>query len=253
MADSIDKSTDNSTAATPAALAITKLTIIHNHPDWIIVNKPAGISMQQEQGQPNEASLLQHAVATIQEIESETIKLWPVHRLDKATSGLVIFAKSAQAAAIFTPLFSQQEVKKHYIAIALGKPKKKQGWVKGDMEKGRNGSWLLARTNANPAITQFSSCAIEVEKKEAKRLYLIKPKTGKTHQIRVALKSIGCSILGDVRYKGGPADRCYLHAINLSFQWKGQTVDVTALPEQGFWPELASVDLLAELDLGFKS
>ncbi|MBL4797973.1 MAG: TIGR01621 family pseudouridine synthase [Oleispira sp.] len=237
----------NSTPATP------KLTIIHNHPDWIIVNKPGGISMQQEQGQPNEASLLQHAVAAIQKIESNTTKLWPVHRLDKATSGLVIFAKSAQAAATFTPLFSQQEVKKHYIAIALGKPKKKQGWVKGDMEKGRNGSWLLTRTHTNPAVTQFSSCAIEIEKKEAKRLYLIKPKTGKTHQIRVALKSIGCPILGDVRYKGALADRCYLHAITLSFQWQGQTVNFTALPEQGSWPELASLDLLAELKLGLDS
>lgn len=223
------------------------LTIIHNHPDWIIVNKPAGISMQQEQGLPNEASLLQCALASIQAIDTSVIKLWPVHRLDKATSGLVIFAKSAKAAADFTPMFSQQEVTKHYIALALGKPKKKQGWVKGDMEKGRNGSWLLARTQTNPAITQFTSCAIEVEKKEAKRLYLIKPKTGKTHQIRVALKSIGCPILGDTRYKGEKSDRCYLHALALSFNWQGEVCNFKAEPEQGTWPVLASEELLAEL------
>mgnify|MGYP006088879347 FL=1 len=223
------------------------LTIIHNHPDWIIVNKPAGISMQQEQGLPNEASLLQCALASIQAIDACIIKLWPVHRLDKATSGLVIFAKSAKAAADFTPMFSQQEVTKHYIALALGKPKKKQGWVKGDMEKGRNGSWLLARTQTNPAITQFTSCAIEVEKKEAKRLYLIKPKTGKTHQIRVALKSIGCPILGDTRYKGEKSDRCYLHALALSFNWQGEVCNFKAEPEQGTWPVLASEELLAEL------
>ena len=223
------------------------LTIIHNHPDWIIVNKPVGISMQQEQGLPNEPSLLQCALASIQAIDSSIIKLWPVHRLDKATSGLVIFAKSAKAAADFTPMFSQQQVTKHYIALALGKPKKKQGWVKGDMEKGRNGSWLLARTQANPAITQFTSCAIEVEKKEAKRLYLIKPKTGKTHQIRVALKSIGCPILGDTRYKGAAADRCYLHALALSFNWQGEVFNFKAEPEQGSWPVLASQELLADL------
>ena len=223
------------------------LTIIHNHPDWIIVNKPAGISMQQEQGLPNEASLLQCALASIQAIDACIIKLWPVHRLDKATSGLVIFAKSAKAAADFTPMFSQQEVTKHYIALALGKPKKKQGWVKGDMEKGRNGSWLLARTQTNPAITQFTSCAIEIEKKEAKRLYLIKPKTGKTHQIRVALKSIGCPILGDTRYKGEKSDRCYLHALALSFNWQDEVCNFKAEPEQGTWPILASEELLAEL------
>ena len=203
--------------------------------------------MQQEQGLPNEASLLQCALASIQAIDACIIKLWPVHRLDKATSGLVIFAKSAKAAADFTPMFSQQEVTKHYIALALGKPKKKQGWVKGDMEKGRNGSWLLARTQTNPAITQFTSCAIEVEKKEAKRLYLIKPKTGKTHQIRVALKSIGCPILGDTRYKGEKSDRCYLHALALSFNWQGEIFNFKAEPEQGTWPVLASEELLAEL------
>lgn len=229
--------------------ALPRLTIIQNHSDWIIVNKPAGISMQQEQGQPNVASLLQHAVATLQEIEPKTTKLWPVHRLDKATSGLVIFAKSAQAAADFTPLFSEHAIKKHYIAIALGKPKKKQGWVKGDMEKGRNGSWLLTRTHTNPAVTQFQSCALETELKDAKRLYLIKPKTGKTHQIRVALKSLGCPILGDLRYKGAVSDRCYLHAIALSFEWKAQTFSFAALPEQGNWPDLINIDLLASLEL----
>jgi len=240
--------TNNPPVIAPSTDALKQLTVIHNHPDWVIVNKPAGISMQQEQGLPDEPSLLQCAVSTMQGIEPSTIKLWPVHRLDKATSGLVIFAKSAQAAAGFTPLFSQQEVKKHYIAIALGKPKKKQGWVKGDMEKGRNGSWLLARTLTNPAITQFLSCAIEVEEKEGKRLYLIKPKTGKTHQIRVALKSIGCPILGDIRYKGAQSDRCYLHAAALSFSWQGKDFNFTARPQQGLWPKLSDLDLLADLD-----
>ena len=225
----------------------TQLAIIHNHEDWVIVNKPAGISMQQELVQPNDISLLQHALSALQKVETNISKLWPVHRLDKVTSGLVIFAKSAEAAAAFTPMFSEQRVQKHYIAIALGKPKKKQGWIKGDMEKGRNGSWLLTRSMNNPAITQFNSCAIEIENKDAKRLYVIKPKTGKTHQIRVALKSIGCPILGDERYKGAQADRCYLHALNLSFSWKDQIFHFSALPEQGSWPELSDLELVSEL------
>lgn len=234
---------DTSSTATESP----QLTIIHNHADWIIVNKPAGVSMQQEQGQPNDISLLQHALSALQKVESHITKLWPVHRLDKVTSGLVIFAKSAQAAALFTPMFSEQKVQKHYIALALGKPKKKQGWIKGDMEKGRNGSWLLTRKMNNPAITQFNSCVIQAETRDAKRLYAIKPKTGKTHQIRVALKSIGCPILGDERYKGAQADRCYLHALSLFFTWKEQEFRFSALPEQGTWPELSSLDLVSEL------
>ncbi len=221
------------------------VVIVHNHPDWVIVNKASGISMQHEQGDTNTLSLLQHALAEIQKIDLSITRLWPVHRLDKDTSGLVIFAKTAAAAAEFGQMFSQHQVEKHYIAIALGKPKKKQGWVKGDMEKGRNGSWLLKRSQDKPAITYFTSSAIEVGKVIAKRLYLIQPKTGKTHQIRVALKSLGCAILGDKRYKGVEADRCYLHAFALTFNWQGKNQNFQCEPEQGSWPKLNDQDLLS--------
>jgi tRNA pseudouridine32 synthase/23S rRNA pseudouridine746 synthase len=219
-------------------------TIIHSHNDWIIVNKLAGISMQQEQGNSSSCSLLQQALTEAQKFDPSITRLWPVHRLDKATSGLVIFAKSAKAAAQFGELFAHQKIEKHYLAIALGKPKKKQGWVKGDMEKGRNGSWLLKRSQQKPAITYFTSCALETESKQAKRLYLVAPKTGKTHQIRVALKSLGCAILGDVRYKGLAADRCYLHAFSLSFIWQNKLIEFQCLPEQGNWPALNDLAIL---------
>jgi len=221
------------------------ISIIHNHADWIIVNKPSGISMQHEQGDISSASLQQVALAEIKKIEAKTIKLWPVHRLDKATSGLVIFAKNAAAAAEFGQLFSQHKVEKHYLAIALGKPKKKQGWVKGDMVKGRNGSWLLTREQKNPASTYFTSTALETDQAIAKRLYLVQPKTGKTHQIRVALKSLGCAILGDERYKGAAADRCYLHAFSLVFNWQDQVMRFQCEPIQGQWPDFSKIELLS--------
>jgi tRNA pseudouridine32 synthase/23S rRNA pseudouridine746 synthase len=221
------------------------ITIIHNHADWVIVNKPTGISMQHEQGDISTLNLQQRVLAEVKKIEANITRLWPVHRLDKATSGLVIFAKSAAAAATFGELFSQHNVEKHYVAIALGKPKKKQGWVKGDMEKGRNGSWLLTRTQLNPASTYFTSTALEAEQNMAKRLYLIQPKTGKTHQIRVALKSLGCAILGDQRYKGAAADRCYLHAFSLSFNWQDHVMNFICEPEFGEWPNFDQIDLLS--------
>lgn len=231
--------------APSSQLLSTQVPLVHNHPDWIIVNKPCGISMQHEQGNTNIANLQQYALTEIQKTDIDVVRLWPVHRLDKATSGLVIFAKNAAAAAKFGELFSQHKVTKHYLAIALGKPKKKQGWIKGDMEKGRNGSWLLKRSQHNPAITYFTSVALEVEQKIAKRMYLIQPKTGKTHQIRVALKSLGCPILGDKRYKGAEAERCYLHALALSFSWQGQLMNFQCEPEQGVWPKLSSIEFLA--------
>lgn len=236
------------------------LSIVHNHADWVVVNKPAGISMQQEQGEPNSLSLLQLSLAAVQNIDLSTTRLWPVHRLDKATSGLVIFAKSAAAAAQFGELFSTQQISKLYLAIALGKPKKKQGWVKGDMEKGRNGSWLLTRSQNNPAITYFNSCAIQTDisnidnpsipnNNPSKRLYLVTPKTGKTHQIRVALKSLGCAILGDERYKGAVDNRCYLHAFRVVFNWQGIEHQFQCEPAQGNWPDFKQIEMLNEFFL----
>lgn len=229
----------------PTALTdASHLTIVHNHPDWIVVNKPSGVSMQKELESPENPSLLQLSLSAIQALDSSVSRLWPVHRLDKATSGLVIFAKSAQSAALFGQIFSEHLINKHYIAIALGKPKKKQGWIKGDMKKGRNGSWLLMHSHNNPAITHFISSAINADSSVAKRLYLIKPTTGKTHQIRVALKSIGCPILGDTRYKGNEADRCYLHAFRLGFDWQGEHFSFQQPPKQGSWPDLNHIDIL---------
>lgn len=222
------------------------LAIIHNHKDWVIVDKPAGISMQQEQTNSEQASLLQLALHTCQQAGDQVERLWPVHRLDKATSGLVIFAKSASAAALFSELFANHKIEKHYLAIALGKPKKKQGWIKGDMEKGRNGSWLLKRSLKKPAITYFQSCTITAPATCTKRLYLVSPKSGKTHQIRVALKSLGCPILGDIRYKAAKADRCYLHAFSLRFEWQGEDFHYLVEPSQGSWPELSQMEIMSE-------
>ena len=215
------------------------IELIAEHNDWLIVNKPAGISMQMEQAESASSSLQQ-----LIESQFNIPKAYPVHRLDKVTSGLVIFAKSAAAAAEFGELFHNKNIKKYYIALAAGKPKKKQGWVKGDMEKGRNGSWLLQRSLNNPAITYFQSTAIDADTYSANRLYLLQPKTGKTHQLRVAMKSLGAAILGDARYKGEIAERCYLHAFHLQFYWQGKSLHYTAFPRQGCWPEFSRIELL---------
>ncbi|TRW50167.1 RNA pseudouridine synthase [Aliidiomarina halalkaliphila] len=182
--------------------------IVATHPDFYIAAKPSGIGMHQEDAQLGFITILN-------ELTGEA--LFPVHRLDKDTSGLLIVARSAEAAAAFGKLFESREIEKYYIALGGNKPRKKQGAIKGDMEKSRNGSWMLTKTLTNPAITYFFSHGTDT----GTRLYVLKPISGKTHQLRVALKSIGAPILGDKRYKGAPADRLMLHAMALRFMWHG--------------------------------
>ncbi|WP_153912896.1 TIGR01621 family pseudouridine synthase [Shewanella sp. TC10] len=194
--------------------------LIEQHPDFIVINKSPKVHFHSQDGS---AGVVAQAEADL------GIKLYAVHRLDTPTSGLLILAKSPQAAAEFTALFSEHKIQKFYLAIAKGKPKKKQGWVIGDMAKSRRSMYKLLRTKTNPAITQFFSQSID----DGERLYLLKPLSGKTHQLRVALNSIGVPILGDELYGGEVADRCYLHAMMLDFEYQGQHYQFKQLPEIG--------------------
>lgn len=193
--------------------------VIFDHQDFIVVNKKSGVSFHSEIG-PGFQKQLE---------EQLSIKLFSLHRLDKGTSGIVVFAKSSDAASELGKLWQQKEVSKFYLALSDAAPKKKQGTIKGDMEKARQGSYKLTRNVQNPAVTQF----ITVSVRPGLRLYLCHPITGKTHQIRVALKSNGTPILGDNRYGGTNSDRMYLHSYSLSFSYLGNDYDFKCNPNTG--------------------
>ncbi|MDX1296374.1 MAG: TIGR01621 family pseudouridine synthase [Sulfurimonadaceae bacterium] len=190
---------------------------------FALFDKPAGMNFHSEE----EAGMVVRAEAMLE------CKLYPVHRLDKMTSGLVILAKSSEAAAVFNTLFSQRRIEKYYLAISLRKPKKKQGWVKGDMLSARRGDWKLATTMENPAVTRFLSASLRPHE----RLFLVRPFTGKTHQIRVALKAVGSPIAGDLRYarseEAKKEERGYLHAYALRFEYEGETFAFVQPPKEG--------------------
>jgi tRNA pseudouridine32 synthase/23S rRNA pseudouridine746 synthase len=101
------------------------------------------------------------------------------------------------------------------------------------MVKSRNSQWKLLSSKQNPAISRFFSWGIPEAAGSGLRVFLIKPESGKTHQIRVALKSLGSPILGDPLYSSKNADRGYLHAYGLRFNYKGQAIEVYQSPGQG--------------------
>ncbi|QUN06020.1 TIGR01621 family pseudouridine synthase [Shewanella yunxiaonensis] len=196
--------------------------LLASETDFIVVDKAPGVHFHSQDG----------SAGLVAQLEADLkLKLYPVHRLDTMTSGLLLLARSSAAAARFTAMFSQHQVQKYYLALAGGKPKKKQGWVIGDMAKSRRGMYKLLRTTDNPAITQFFSQSVA----EGLRLYLLKPLSGKTHQLRVALNSIGVPILGDTLYGATAtvAERGYLHAYGLEFVWNGRLCQFLCPPIVG--------------------
>lgn len=185
----------------------------------LLIDKHAGANFHSEQG---EAGLFATLAQTFP-------GLYPVHRLDKPTSGLLVMAKTADANRQLCEQFRARQVDKYYLAISTKKPRKKQGAVVGDMTNARRGAWMLTRERNNPARTAFVSRSMG----PGVRMFVVKPATGRTHQIRVALKSVGSPILGDALYGAEASDRMYLHAYSLGFTIDGEYHRFTQLPSTG--------------------
>jgi tRNA pseudouridine32 synthase/23S rRNA pseudouridine746 synthase len=199
--------------------------IISDQRDFLIVSKSPGVSFHKEG----------HTEGLHEKIRADLgiNTLYSVHRLDRITSGLLIFSKTEGIARELSSKFRNRTVEKYYIAISDRRPRKKQGTIKGDMEKSRRSSWKLTRENKDPAITSFFSYTLG----EGRRLYLLRPYTGKTHQIRVAMKSIGVPVLGDRIYhkheEDKKYDRGYLHSYALRFTLHGTVYEFEHKPESG--------------------
>lgn len=215
------------------------IAIVHDSEEFLLVYKPPGSTVQGADAQENLLARARQQIGGI---------VFPVHRLDRDTSGLVLLARTQAANRQLSLAFQEKQVGKFYLALVDRKPKKKQGSIIGDMIKGRDGNWRLSQTRLNPAVTSFFSFGLC----DGRRLVVLKPKTGKTHQLRVALKALGAPIIGDRRYGGTEADRLYLHAYRLTFTLDDTTYAFAAAPREGqglLRPEVE--DRLQELgDLG---
>ena len=262
------------------------IRVIYEDDDLLAVDKPCGLSFHSDDlegvedgsnGAP--APGLLATIRAAQRSGSLTGSdyrgaLHSVHRLDKVTSGITLFAKNKATASHLGEQFRSRRVHKYYVALSARKPSKKMGTVAGEMTRARRGAWRLVRsenkrketprttdsrapgTDEKPgavptgnarsprldamsepyisaksekprqgsfATTKFVSRGLRKPSKpgedaetRALRFLVLRPLTGRTHQLRVACKSLGAPILGDTAYAGKDdarkEDRAYLHA-----------------------------------------
>lgn len=202
------------------------LHIVADTKYFVVIDKPPGVCMHYQDGD--------HPVLPM--LENLGYKhLHLVHRLDTATSGLLVLAKSAAVAALMFEEFNQHRVQKYYLALSAQKPKKKQGHMFGGLVKSRRGNYKLTLAPENPVYTQFFSYSVSQQTIPSLRLFALKPHSGKTHQLRVSLQSIGAPILGDARYAKDNSDRMYLHAYQLAFSLYDEHYCYQQLPKIGLW------------------
>ena len=170
-----------------------KKTLIKENKNWIILNKPNKIAVQGGTGQKLNIDELLRLI-------SSDYQFRLVHRLDKDTSGILVIAKNLKTAKIFHDFFKNKKIVKLYLAVVSPPPKKNQQYIETYIEK--RSFFNERKMTISDLKGKFAKTYTKTLVKNSKyALVLLYPITGRTHQLRVHMNHIGCSIIGDKKYK----------------------------------------------------
>ncbi len=187
------------------------MQIIHLDEHILVINKPAGISVLPDGWEKDSPYL-------VKMLEEEFGRVWIVHRLDKVTSGAMVFARDAESHRALNMQFENHDVKKVYHAIVEGNPKWEEKVAKHPLRVnvGHKHRTVIDHRNGKPSETRFKL----MKQYPAAALVEAMPKTGRTHQVRVHAQALGHPLLGDILY-GAPESKTIarpaLHALALTF------------------------------------
>jgi len=191
---------------------VDKLEIIYQDKELIAINKPFGLlSVGTTKENKNHALALLRTQLSRGK-KADTVKLWPVHRLDRETSGILLFATSKELREAVMKRW--EATQKMYLAVVEGIPKEKSDTIKEPLrlDEKEYRMHVGKHKDAKSAITHYNT----LESNETRSLLEVHIETGRQHQIRAHMAHIGNAIVGDERYgkKGG---RMGLHAKRLKF------------------------------------
>lgn len=184
--------------------------ITYNDKAFVAINKPTGLLSVPGRG-ADKQDCLYHRV------QEEFPDALMVHRLDMDTSGLVLFARSPEAQRNLSMQFEKREISKTYVAVVEGIIEQDEGMIdypmRKDMEQRLPPKHLVDCVRGKKALTEWRV----LQRGETTTRMALFPQTGRSHQLRVHMESIGHPIIGDPIY-GHPAERLMLHAQTLEFR-----------------------------------
>ncbi|MBI2065319.1 MAG: RluA family pseudouridine synthase [Candidatus Yanofskybacteria bacterium] len=209
------------------------IKIVYEDNNIVVINKPSGLITHQKNLDDTQPSVVDWVIEKYPKLKNvgepfiasgkEVPRAGIVHRLDKDTSGLLIITKNETAFEYMKKQFQEHAVHKYYFALVFGRPENNSGTINEPL--GRIGMKRTTKISGKKMIDSKASVTqYKTLKSFAKFTLLdVAPQTGRTHQIRVHLKSIGCPIAGDTIYapKGWQQpkglNRLFLHAHKLQF------------------------------------
>ena len=218
------------------------LTVVYEDGQLLVIDKPAGLTVHPAPGHPDR-TLVNALLALVPDLPGigGTQRPGIVHRLDKDTSGLIVVAKTDAAHASLTRQLKERRVKKTYLALVTGVMRNDDGEIDAPIARHPTHRKRMAVvTGGRDALTRYHVAA----RLPGHTLVEAYPVTGRTHQVRVHLASLGHPLLADPTYgKASPLlDRHFLHAARLGFQLP---------PDEQQWVEFTAplpADLQAALD-----
>lgn len=205
----------------------TKLDIVYEDENLMLVNKPEGLVVHPDNTEYRDTLIMriQHYLYDKKEYlpdDEHSFKPALVNRIDRNTGGIVIAAKTAEALRILNEKLKNREIDKFYLCIVHGCPKKKSdiltGYLSKDEDKNIVKVYDRLLENGRTIRTQYTVVAT----KKQHSLLKVHLLTGRTHQIRAHMASIGCSLLGDGKYGVNKQDKKagYKHQALWSYQLK---------------------------------
>ncbi|HEY8345046.1 MAG TPA: RluA family pseudouridine synthase [Bacillota bacterium] len=220
---------------TPEAIP---LSIQYEDADLVVINKPSGLLVHPVRFHPT--GTLANALTYLWHEQKENASFHPVHRLDKTTSGLVLIAKNPWSHQQLSRQLEQGMINRLYLGICHGAPVRKSGKISAPIKRSAMGIKREVSPDGKPALTRFR----RLKSSERGSLLALKIFTGRTHQIRVHLSSLGHPLYGDSLY-GGTENfpRPALHATRISFTHPrtGRRITVTANPPPDFSDLLTTI------------
>jgi 23S rRNA pseudouridine1911/1915/1917 synthase len=202
-----------------------ELPVIFENKDCVVINKPVGLLSHSKGAFNPEATVATWLQSRTKNMSGERAGI--VHRLDRATSGVMICAKTPEALSWLQKQFSTRKVKKAYIAVVKGVPEKAEAVIDMPIERNpKKPQTFRVGANGKAAVTAYKV----LEKNDKYSLLELKPTTGRTHQLRVHLEHIGHPIVGDTFYGGPEASRLFLHARSLEITLPNKNREIFEAP-----------------------